>query len=648
MGDQIKQYGFKPKNMSYIQSLTQYTRRKTIEVKIGQVPMGGNNPVRVQTMLNTDTNNVEATIAQSIRCIQAGAEYIRITAQGEKEALNLALIKEGLAKKGYHVPLIADIHFNPKAAEVAAVAVEKVRVNPGNYTDKSRLKPEHLTEENYQAEIERIKQRFVPLLEICKQNKTAIRIGTNHGSLSDRIMGRFGDTPEGMAESAMEFLRICKENNFTDVVLSMKASNTRIMVYATRLLVKKMQDEDMHFPVHLGVTEAGDGEDGRIKSAVGIGALLADGIGDTIRVSLTEDPEAELPVAKKIVHHFEQIGPHGFIPEVQHNPLNPYSFQKRKVQGTVELGDFKKPLVIVDAQHIADNVMQILAQCGIVKTGNKWHLSDQAPDYIIGNAHWQEINNPPIGILLPDEKNGTGLLQGKFYPLAYINNLFEKLAETRPLFVKAKTQDIHSGNIAKLKTMNNIVLLLSSDNLNKTADLRAAMVRLVNAHCHVPVVLCSKYGTHIKEDFQIEASCDMGGLLIDGLGDGLCLGAPSLPLETCSETAFQILQATGDRITKTEYISCPSCGRTHFNLMETLARIKERTAHLKSLKIGVMGCIVNGPGEMADAHYGYVGAGKDKITLYKGKQVIARGIPSEQAVDRLIELIKENGDWVEK
>jgi len=631
----------------YIRSLVKYKRRKTIEVNIGNVPLGGDNPIRIQTMLNTDTNDIEACIEQSIRCIKAGAEYIRITAQGEKEAYNLAKIKEGLKKRGYQTPLIADIHFNPKAAEIAATIVEKVRINPGNYTDKKRLKPEELTEEQYKDEIERIKKRFLPLLEICKKYNTAIRIGTNHGSLSDRIMGRFGDTPEGMAESAMEFLRICKETNFQDVVLSMKASNVKIMVYASRLLVKKMLDEDMLFPLHLGVTEAGDGEDGRIKSAVGIGALLADGIGDTIRVSLTEDPECEIPVAEKIASCFENLDGHKKIVDIPLNPINHYEFNKRSTRKTSNIGGGQPPVVIADLSNVKTINENTFIKLGFEKKGERWTKADQSPDFIFCGNNLPEFDEVPVGFIVDHDILKIHNIKKGYFP--YFDHPDFGLQNNDSLsFLAYSCNEITEYNIQQLKTLSNAIIILNSKNENKLADFRAAMIRLINTDCKLPVIFRNSFGNKNPEQFQVSMASELGGLFIDGLGDGIILSAFNIDPEKKSTTSFQILQSTGDRITKTEYISCPSCGRTHFDLQETLAKIKAKTSHLKGLKIGVMSCIVNRPGEMADAHYGYVGAGKGKVTLYKNKEVVKRNIPSDEAVDKLIDLIKQNGDWIEK
>jgi len=631
----------------YIESFVKYNRRKSIEVKIGETPLGGKNPIRVQTMLNTDTNDIETCVAQSIKCIKAGAEYIRITAQGEKEARNLTLIKESLQKKGYNIPLIADIHFNPKVAEIAAAIVEKVRINPGNYTDKKRLKTEELSEHEYQAGLLKMEERFISLLEICKKHGTAIRIGTNHGSLSDRIMGKFGDTPEGMAESAMEFLRICKTNDFNNVVLSMKASNTRIMVYATRLLIKKMQDEEMYYPVHLGVTEAGEGEDGRIKSAVGIGALLADGIGDTIRVSLTEEPEQEIPVAKLIIDHFMNLNDHQPIDDFQLNPVNSYNFNKRVTKRINDIGGRQVPIVVLNLENTTIINEKVLKNIGFINDNSKWEKRDQSPDYIFYGGEISDLENLPVGIILDQEVYEKNNKPYNSFPLIELKNLKAEHKNINQIFIKVFCKDLTTEKIKNLKSYSNIILLLESDNKNSYADMRAAMIRLINENCNVPVIFEKKYSQKHLNEFQISAACDMGGLFIDGLGDGLMLTAPSTEPEGVNKTSFQILQSTGDRITKTEYVSCPSCGRTQFNLQEIVAKIKSRTSHLKGLKIGIMGCIVNGPGEMADAHYGYVGAGKDKVMLYKGKEIIKKNIPVNEAVDMLIQVIKENGDWTE-
>ncbi len=634
--------------MSYVDSLVRYKRRRSREVKIGNLALGAENPVRVQTMLNTDTNDIDGSVLQTIKCVEAGAEYIRITAPGEKEAENLQLIKDKLREKGYTVPLIADIHFSPNAAEIAANIVEKVRINPGNYTDKKRLKPEELSDEDYNAEIERIRKRFVPLIETCKKNNAAMRIGTNHGSLSDRIMGKFGDTPEGMAESAMEFLRICKEQNYHDIVISMKASNTRIMVYATRLIVKKMKDEGMFYPIHLGVTEAGDGEDGRIKSAVGIGSLLADGIGDTIRVSLTEDPEVEIPVAKMILDHFNLYAGHKCIEDVKYNPVNPYRYHKRETTAIDIIGNGHVPVVIANLSNEDKITLDSFKKIGITGANGIWKKAELSPDFLYCGRNLPENLLIPMKVIVDYDKFKDIKNHKNIFPCIGLNELDEFVENRELAFLKMTCSQISDHVIRKIKNAPNIVFLLESDNVSKPLDFRAAVIRLINANCKNPVVFNLQYSTSDTEKFQTAVACDLGGVFIDGLGDGIMLGNTELEQKRIIQTSFQLLQSTGDRITKTEYISCPSCGRTFFDLMDTVAKIKDRTSHLTGLKIGVMGCIVNGPGEMADAHYGYVGAGKGKITLYKGMNIVKRAIPSEEAVEKLVDLIKENGDWVDE
>lgn len=604
-----------------------YLRRASSEVHIGQTPMGGANPIRIQSMANVSTLDTEAAVAQAIRMIDAGAEYVRFTAQGEREARNLGVIRKQLNERGYLTPLVADIHFNPKAADAAAEEVEKVRINPGNYVDKVKTF-HHLeyTDEEYAAEIEKIRARFVPFLRICKVHGCAIRIGVNHGSLSDRIMSRYGDTPEGMVASCMEFLRICREEQFPDVVISIKASNTVVMVRTVRLLVKTMEAEDMHYPLHLGVTEAGDGEDGRIKSAVGIGTLLADGIGDTIRVSLSEDPEAELPVARKLVNYIlEREGHHPIHGELAPG-FDPIAPQRRVSRVVGQIGGGLLPVVVTDRSQ-----------------GDSRFDEQAMPDYIyIGKDDPDNWPNPLHRIV------DASLWQPRqhVYPCFTVAECAQmQSCESAVKFLRLTDVELTDALMAQCQADPAVVLLLSTHHRNAVGALRAAMHRLMHAGCEAPVVLELNYQEQDVESLQLKSAADLGALLLDGFQDGVLLrneGCESVIADRCM---FGILQAARARISKTEYISCPSCGRTLYDLQTTIARIKEATSHLKGLKIGIMGCIVNGPGEMADADYGYVGAGRHQISLYKGKTCVLRNIPEEEAVERLVQLIKEHGDW---
>jgi (E)-4-hydroxy-3-methylbut-2-enyl-diphosphate synthase len=630
----------------YCVSLWKYARFATRAVKIGSTGIGGENPLRLQSMTTTDTMNTEATVQQSIRMIEAGCELVRITAPSIKEAENLRQIRDSLRQLGYSTPLVADIHFTPNAAEVAAGIVEKVRVNPGNYADKKKFETIDYSDNSYALELERIREKFMPLVQLCKENGTAMRIGTNHGSLSDRIMSRYGDTPRGMVESAMEFIRICREMDFHEIVISMKASNPQVMVQAYRLLVHEMMTEGMNYPLHLGVTEAGEGEDGRIKSAVGIGALLEDGLGDTIRVSLTEEPEAEIPVAKILAEHYVGRENHTeIIPTTI--PIDPFSYSRRPTRTTLNVGGREVPRVIMDLSLKERITPAMLFPYGYNYSVplDKWNLSDMACDFIY-------VGSKPITFAIP----GTlGIIEDldfytgaeRHYPLMSKEQYLTLPTPDTLHFIDVNTSELTGGLIAKLQSDGGAVLVLSSDNRHALASLRAEVFRLMNAQCEVPVIFRRNYETGSTETFQLKASADLGGLLIDGLGDGLWLRADNVPSREVNSTAFGILQATRTRISRTEYISCPSCGRTLFDLQETTARIRKRTDHLKGIKIGIMGCIVNGPGEMADADYGYVGTGPGKITLYKEKEVVKRNVPSDQAVDELIALIKSGGDWVE-
>lgn len=634
----------------YCESLTDFKRFRTREVSIGKLKMGADNPIRIQSMTTTDTMDTQATVEQSIRMIEAGCELVRITAPSKREAENLENIKNELRARGYDTPICADIHFTPNAAEIAAKLVEKVRVNPGNYADSKKFKTIEYNDESYQEELERIRKRFTPLVRLCKEHGTAMRIGTNHGSLSDRILSRYGDTPKGMVESAMEFLRICEDEGFHNIVLSMKASNTQVMVQAYRVLVQQMKAEGMNYPLHLGVTEAGEGEDGRIKSAVGIGTLLEDGLGDTIRVSLTEEPEAECPVAEQLANKVEGRKSESGIPPIDHYPIDPFAYQRRTTYSVLNIGDHNVPVVLADLSG-----KQNISQAGLFPFGyrysvplDKWNIADLACDYIFVGDKQVDFEIPGTLGVVQDYATWERS-KARHYPIVSVkefelaNDLHDKLN-----FLSVNLVDLNESLISKLKDSSNIVLLIEANSEHRMAELRRAFIELMNHDCNVPVVIKGSYHKLEEEKLQLYASADIGGLLIDGLGDGIMISAAENGSDAMvNALSFGILQATRTRISKTEYISCPSCGRTLFDLQETTARIRERTSHLKGVKIGIMGCIVNGPGEMADADYGYVGTGVGKISLYKEKKVVKRAIPTEEAVDALIDLIKEHGDWVE-
>jgi (E)-4-hydroxy-3-methylbut-2-enyl-diphosphate synthase len=638
----------------YCNSLTQYSRYKTRVVTIGDVPLGGDNPIRIQSMTTTDTMNTIATVEQSIRMIDAGCEYVRITAPSIKEAQNLELIKKELRARGYNAPLIADIHFTPNAAELAARIVEKVRVNPGNYADKKKFENIEYTDATYVSELDRIRERFTPLVKICKEYGTAMRIGTNHGSLSDRILSRYGDTPLGMVESALEFLRICEDNNYYNIVLSMKASNPQVMVQAYRLLILKMQELNMNYPLHLGVTEAGEGEDGRIKSAVGIGTLLEDGIGDTVRVSLTEDPEFEIPVAKNLIERYSNRVNHKAIPEIVRLPYSPYDFQKRVSKDAQNIGGSNVPRVIADFSE-----KQKITPASLFAVGynysvplDKWNLTDQACDYIFAGDNTIDFQIPGTLGLIFNASTWNNLSDTtRSYPLF-------KLADFLSADKKSEQLNFVSVSIDDILTLSNttiasfsvpVTFVLETSNEHGMAEQRRIFVEFLNNSISIPVIIKRNYSNVPEEKFQLHASTDFGALFLDGFGDGIWISQTNCTsAKNVNAIAFGILQATRTRISKTEYISCPSCGRTLFDLQETTAKIRSRTDHLKGIKIGIMGCIVNGPGEMADADYGYVGTGIDKITLYKGREVVERNVNSDKAVDALVELIKKHGDWVEK
>jgi len=643
---------------TYAKSLIGYSRLATHQIKIGNITLGGEAPIRLQSMTTADTMNTADTVAETIRIYEAGADFVRITAPSIKEAKNLAVIKAELKKRKYDIPLIADIHFTPNAAIEAARIVEKVRVNPGNYADKKKFQQIEYTDAQYAAEIERIYERFEPLVKVCKEEGTAMRIGTNHGSLSDRIMSRYGDTPLGMVESALEFVRICEDLNYYDIVLSMKASNTQVMVQAYRLLINKLMEEgELIYPLHLGVTEAGEAEDGRIKSAVGIGALLEDGIGDTVRVSLTEPPELEIPVCKKLVARYANRINHQPITPIEVYPILPFQYQKRKSTAIDNIGDKNVPVVIADLSNLNVTNSAQLQVIGYTYDADldKWKLSDQAADFIYAKARFPFELPGTLKILLDAkvwlkdfEKNKskeTGEL--KYYPLVPEQDLLKFSFEDVIHFI-ITNNDVLSDELTQHLTKNKkAVLIIETENIHRMPALRRLMVDLMNKKINTPVIVKCNFATEDTEQLMVDSGTDFGGLFIDGMGDGIWMTAPKCNLKLVNETAFYILQATRTRISKTEYISCPSCGRTLFDLQETTAMIRAKTHHLKGVKIGIMGCIVNGPGEMADADYGYVGSGPDKITLYKGQEVIEKNIPAEGALDALVDLIKENGDWIE-
>ncbi|MEO5570216.1 MAG: (E)-4-hydroxy-3-methylbut-2-enyl-diphosphate synthase [Bacteroidia bacterium] len=649
----------------YCNSLTRYKRMLTREVTIGNVPLGGKNPIRVQSMTTTDTMNTMATVEQSIRMIEAGCEYVRITAPSINEARNLENIKNELAKRGFSAPLIADIHFTPNAAETAARIVEKVRINPGNYADKKKFETIEYSDASYESELERIRQRFIPLVKICKEYGTAMRIGTNHGSLSDRIMSRYGDSPLGMVESAMEFLRICEDEGFYNIVISMKSSNPQVMVQAYRLLISKMKEEGMNYPLHLGVTEAGEGEDGRIKSAMGIGALLEDGIGDTIRVSLTEEPEFEIPVAKALVERYTNRANHKKIYDLEFSPtmlegFSPYEYSRRKTVEILNSGGHNVPRVIADFSKKENIFPASFLSVGYnySKALDKWNLSDQACDYIfLGNNNIDFEIPGTLSLIFNFETWNTLTNKTRCYPIFTFNEFLQSGTKSDVLnFVSVTIEDLLTSTlscpdpIGKLPTsgFNNVVFIFETVNSHGMAEQRRMFFELMSKDCNVPVIIKRNYSGLDESTFQLHASTDCGALFLDGFGDGIWLDAKEISHKIINSTSFGILQAARTRISKTEYISCPSCGRTLFDLQETTAKIRSRTDHLKGIKIGIMGCIVNGPGEMADADYGYVGVGIGKVTLYKGKEVVKRAIDSGKAVDALIDLIKQNGDWVEK
>lgn len=626
----------------YCNSLINYKRWNTRVVQVGEIGIGGNNPIRIQSMTTTDTMDTEGTIEQSIRMIKAGCEIVRITAPSKKDAENLRNIKEGLSKRGYSTPIVADIHFTPIAAEIAAGIVEKVRINPGNYADRKKFKKYDFSDESYRLEIKRIRDRFIPLLEICKSNNTALRIGTNHGSLSDRIMSHYGDTPLGMVESAMEFLRIAEEVNFHDIILSMKASNTQVMVQAYRLLVKTMVKENMNYPLHLGVTEAGEAEDGRIKSAVGIGTLLADGLGDTIRVSLTEEPEFEIPVCKTLLKPYTNMKKSQHLQsEINNIDYDPYFYKKRETKSILRIGGENVPVVIGDLSSFRNIRPSDLGQFGYLYSikNDKWHISDLAIDYLYVGKSEIKFEIPGTLEIIRD----YDFLRSDFHKKLYHYENIKNMKYNEISFLHCNLNDNIFDEI--IKYPNCIVILNSYEN-ETMPMIRKFFIDCLKYKIKNPIIIKRKYVKMKEDDFLLQASVDIGGLQIDGFGDGIMLNSPN-EKSFMTETSFGILQASRTRISKTEYISCPSCGRTLFDLQETTAKIRKETSHLKGIKIGVMGCIVNGPGEMADADYGYVGTAPGKISLYKGQDVVKKHVKSEEAVEALVTLIKNNNDWIE-
>ncbi|HZE85935.1 MAG TPA: (E)-4-hydroxy-3-methylbut-2-enyl-diphosphate synthase [Puia sp.] len=665
----------------YCNSLTGYSRLRTLEVRVGDLLIGNFHPIRVQTMTTTDTMDTLATVEQSIRCIEAGAELVRITAPSRNEAENLLNIKNELRKRGYNTPLVADIHFTPNAAEIAARIVEKVRVNPGNYIDKKKFEFIDYTNAEYDEEIDRIRERFSPLVKICKEYGTAMRIGTNHGSLSDRIMSRYGDTPMGMVESAMEFLRVARDESFHNIILSMKSSNPLVMVQAYRLLVQKMDQEfGACYPLHLGVTEAGDGEDGRIKSAIGIGALLEDGIGDTIRVSLTEDPEFEIPVCVDLVKRYScfAAGPSAAghpIPPIEKIPYSPFGYQRRNSRPISNMGEHHVPVVVADFMEAASIDQEDLRAIGYTydPENDKWNIGDAAADYLY-------TGNKEIGFSLP----GTLKLicdyqawlktadKQKYFPLYQGREWLDATGRSDMLNFISLDTAAFSGTageeigalLQKIRTDSTVVLCLWSSHPYPMSSVRRFIMELINQDIRCPLILAVESKDSTIDGQLIHFSTEAGALFLDGMGDGIWLmndprrivntkvsGRTYLETKNnhqfINNTSFSILQATRTRISKTEYISCPSCGRTLFDLQETTAKIRSVTHHLKGVKIAIMGCIVNGPGEMADADFGYVGSGPGKITLYRGKEVVKRGVESAIAVEELVNLLKESDAWID-
>jgi (E)-4-hydroxy-3-methylbut-2-enyl-diphosphate synthase len=608
--------------------LFNYHRRQSSVVHIGSLDMGGDNPIRIQSMTTTSTDDTEGSVAQAERIIKAGGELVRLTTQGVKEAENLKNISAGIRKDGFATPLVADVHFNPRVADVAALYAEKVRINPGNYVDPARKFIKHeYTDEEYAEELQKIEDRLVPFLDICKEHHTAIRIGVNHGSLSDRIRNRYGDTPEGIVESCMEFLRICKKHDFNDVVISIKSSNTVVMVRSVRLLVETMDKEDMHYPLHLGVTEAGEGEDGRIKSAVGIGALLADGIGDTVRVSLTEEPEAEIPVARHLVDYIGRKAGHILIPGEAYGGFDWLHPERRLTIPVGNIGGKNVPVVIASRNNDADDA-DAPSKADYLYVGSSLPKKlVKGQKYIVDYQLYMEAAD-----------------KSQLYPIYPVTAMpFVSMNDAKLKFLVLQFGTPAEEYLACLKSHPEIVVVCVSNHQNRLGSQRALVHEMMIAGVKNPVVFAQMYKLNDKEEFQLESAADMGALMMDGLCDGIWLmNEGNIKAADIEETAFGILQAGRLRTSKTEYISCPGCGRTLYDLRDTIKRIHEATKDMKGLKIGIMGCIVNGPGEMADADYGYVGAGPGKISLYKGKECVEHNIPEGEAVEHLLKLIKED------
>ncbi|MEO6329851.1 MAG: (E)-4-hydroxy-3-methylbut-2-enyl-diphosphate synthase [Ginsengibacter sp.] len=677
----------------YTEPLVAHKRLATLQVKVGDLLLGNFNSIRIQTMTTTDTMDTVATVDQSIRCIEAGSELIRITAPSKREAENLLNIKKELRKRGYNTPIVADIHFTPNAAEIAARIVEKVRINPGNYVDKKKFELLEYSNEEYIEEIERIRERFTPLVKICKQYGTAMRIGTNHGSLSDRIMSRYGDTPIGMVESAMEFLRIAESENYLNIVLSMKSSNPKVMIQAYRLLVQNMKEELGHcYPLHLGVTEAGDGEDGRIKSAIGIGTLLEEGIGDTIRVSLTEDPEYEIVVCKNIIKRYSPLktspkvgvlaNPQGFAngnkgssknessaiiqsaaSVLDYKPFSPGEVFGVKSFEITNIGNKHVPVVIADLSKIDNIIPETLQFIGYTYDAetDKWVISDTASDYLFTANKLVDFALPgTLKVITYYQTWLTATDKEKYFPIfdqqEYLNDEVQKSPVINFVMIDCYSENHPSSDLSKIfskiKNDRTAVICLSSTNKIAVESIRKMFLKLGEENIENPVIIICDSNDTTNDESLIHYAIETGALLIDGFGNGICLGHHfgnkniSTNYALLNSIAFGILQATRTRISKTEYISCPSCGRTLFDLQETTAKIRAVTNHLKGVKIAIMGCIVNGPGEMADADFGYVGSGPGRVTLYRGKEVIKRSVPEQIAVSELINLIKENGAWV--
>ena len=660
----------------YCNSLTEYSRFKTRVVNIGDIPCGGDYPIRIQSMTTTDTMDTKATVEQTIRMVESGCDYVRITAPSKLEAQNLEKIKKELRSRGYTVPLIADIHFTPNAAELAARIVEKVRINPGNYADRKKFQTIEYTDANYEAELERIREKFTPLVKVCKEYGTAMRIGTNHGSLSDRIMSRYGDTPLGMVESALEFVRICEDLNYYDIVLSMKASNTQVMVQAYRLLIKTMEEEGMNYPLHLGVTEAGGGEDGRVKSALGIGTLLEDGLGDTIRVSLTEDPEYEAPVAISLAQRYTSRSGHKKIKPIENESKDPFNYERRHSFELSGFGGSNVPRVVADFSKrkiITQNDLNDVGYFYNAET-DKWNMNDLAADVLYLGC--EDIPfDIPNGLKAVYDFNFWTKLENKSkgFPLMDVSQYLNSNQKSGELnFVNGDISTFALEVLDKIKHDKTAVMVLETSNIHGVAEQRRIFFDLLMKKVENPVIVKRSYQNLNLDELRLYSSTDFGSLLIDGFGDGIWAEVKDISEngkssnehakqeyvrtfvqkhetkeKVINRTLFGILQAARVRISKTEYIACPSCGRTLFDLQDTTDMIRKRTEHLKGVKIAIMGCIVNGPGEMADADYGYVGSGVGKITLYRGKDIVRRNVPTLNAVDSLIEIIKEDGNWLE-